>query len=99
MNTMFKHKGVHQCTWHQDTLGRRSMTNTGMYSTPTSGRALTKFRSGSCSPHLLSIVAVAVRSAVQSRWQSPNPVVDTGSKGCCQAEEGILSAVVGLWDS
>ncbi|KAI3364209.1 hypothetical protein L3Q82_010808 [Scortum barcoo] len=26
-NTMFgiKHKGVHQCTWHQDTLGRRSM--------------------------------------------------------------------------
>ncbi len=26
-NTMFKHKGVHQCTWHQDTLGRRSMIN------------------------------------------------------------------------
>ncbi|KAK0148964.1 Craniofacial development protein 2 [Merluccius polli] len=25
MNTMFKHKGVHMCTWHQDTLGRRSM--------------------------------------------------------------------------
>ena len=24
-NTMFKHTGVHQCTWHQDTLGRRSM--------------------------------------------------------------------------
>ncbi|XP_076588427.1 uncharacterized protein LOC143321733 [Chaetodon auriga] len=24
-NTMFKHKDVHQCTWHQDTLGRRSM--------------------------------------------------------------------------
>ncbi|GAA6106566.1 receptor-type tyrosine-protein phosphatase F-like, partial [Tachysurus ichikawai] len=24
-NTMFKHKGVHQYTWHQDTLGRRSM--------------------------------------------------------------------------
>ncbi|KAI3362591.1 hypothetical protein L3Q82_001679 [Scortum barcoo] len=22
---MFKHKGVHQCTWHQDALGRRSM--------------------------------------------------------------------------
>ncbi|KAI3365689.1 hypothetical protein L3Q82_010773 [Scortum barcoo] len=21
-NTMFEHKGVHQCTWHQDTLGR-----------------------------------------------------------------------------
>ncbi|CAM4608815.1 unnamed protein product [Leuciscus chuanchicus] len=26
-NTMFKHKGVRQCTWHQDTLGRRSMIN------------------------------------------------------------------------
>ena len=25
MNTMFEHKGVHTCTWHQDTLGRRSM--------------------------------------------------------------------------
>ncbi|KAK3571507.1 hypothetical protein QTP86_012853 [Hemibagrus guttatus] len=24
-NTMFKHKGVHQYTWYQDTLGRRSM--------------------------------------------------------------------------
>uniref|UniRef100_A0A3B3BLN8 Reverse transcriptase domain-containing protein n=2 Tax=Oryzias melastigma TaxID=30732 RepID=A0A3B3BLN8_ORYME len=24
-NTMFEHKGVHQYTWHQDTLGRRSM--------------------------------------------------------------------------
>ncbi|KAI3366230.1 hypothetical protein L3Q82_010039, partial [Scortum barcoo] len=23
-NTMFEYKGVHQCTWHQDTLGRRS---------------------------------------------------------------------------
>ena len=26
-NTMFKHKSVRQCTWHQDTLGRRSMIN------------------------------------------------------------------------
>ncbi|KAI3360757.1 hypothetical protein L3Q82_012993 [Scortum barcoo] len=24
-NTMFEHKGVHQCTWHQDTLGWRLM--------------------------------------------------------------------------
>ncbi|KAI3369910.1 hypothetical protein L3Q82_024720 [Scortum barcoo] len=34
-----------------------------------------------------------------SWWQSPNPVVDTGSKGCCQTEEGVLSDHVGLWDS
>ncbi len=26
-NTMFEHKAVHQCTWQQDTLGRRSMTD------------------------------------------------------------------------
>ncbi|KAK3555889.1 hypothetical protein QTP86_029801, partial [Hemibagrus guttatus] len=26
-NTMFKHKGAHQYTWYQDTLGRRSMIN------------------------------------------------------------------------
>jgi len=25
MNTMFRHKGVHMCTWHQDTLGRSPM--------------------------------------------------------------------------
>ncbi|KAL3999284.1 ornithine decarboxylase [Sarotherodon galilaeus] len=25
MNTMFEHKSVHKCTWHQDTLGHRSM--------------------------------------------------------------------------
>ncbi|TWW68218.1 hypothetical protein D4764_19G0000160, partial [Takifugu flavidus] len=24
-NTLFRHKGVHMCTWHQDTLDRRSM--------------------------------------------------------------------------
>ena len=24
-NTMFRHKGVYMCTWHQDTLGRSSM--------------------------------------------------------------------------
>ncbi|KAK3514931.1 hypothetical protein QTP86_005222, partial [Hemibagrus guttatus] len=27
MNTMFKHKGAHQYTWYQDTLGQRSMIN------------------------------------------------------------------------
>ncbi|TWW67235.1 hypothetical protein D4764_02G0002760 [Takifugu flavidus] len=24
-NTLFRHKGVHMCTWHQDAVGRRSM--------------------------------------------------------------------------
>ncbi|XP_054643965.1 uncharacterized protein LOC129188028 [Dunckerocampus dactyliophorus] len=26
-NTMFQHKDVHKCRWHQDTLGRRSMND------------------------------------------------------------------------
>ncbi|KAI3356217.1 hypothetical protein L3Q82_017465, partial [Scortum barcoo] len=59
-NTMFEHKGVHQCTWHQDTLSRRSMIDfvvvssdlrpyvfgplSGRSSTPTSGRASHRFR-------------------------------------------------------
>ncbi|KAI3351051.1 hypothetical protein L3Q82_005592 [Scortum barcoo] len=38
-----------------------------------------------------------------SWWQSPNPVVDTGSKGCRQAEEEKsyqrMRDHVGLWDS
>ncbi|KAI3372304.1 hypothetical protein L3Q82_022671 [Scortum barcoo] len=52
-----------------------------------------------------SIVDTAVRSCGRKvsgacrGWQPPNPVVDTGSKGCCQAEEGVLSGHVGLWDS
>ncbi|KAI3367450.1 hypothetical protein L3Q82_026305 [Scortum barcoo] len=77
----------------------------GRSSTPTSGRASHRFRgrlgtlslSGPCSLPPLSD-ALAVRScgrkvsgACRGR-QSPNPVVDTGSKGCRQAEEGVLSA-------
>ncbi|KAK3517715.1 hypothetical protein QTP70_016131 [Hemibagrus guttatus] len=31
-NTMFKHKGAHQYTWYQDTLGRRSMIDLAIVS-------------------------------------------------------------------
>lgn len=27
MNTMVKHMNIHQCSWHQDTLGRKSIIN------------------------------------------------------------------------
>ncbi len=52
-----------------------------------------------------SIVDAASRSCGHKvsgacpRRQSTNPVVDTGSKGRRQAEEGVLSGLVGLWDS
>ncbi|KAI3362737.1 hypothetical protein L3Q82_001804 [Scortum barcoo] len=177
---MFKHKGVHQCTWHhQDTLGRRSMIDfvvvssdlrpyvldtrvkrgaelstdhhlvvswirwqeeevgqtwqtqtycegllgtsgwpsplSGRSSTPTSGRASHRFRggrlgtlspSGPCSLPPLSTPAwfeevVDARSLVPVvAATSPNPVVDTGSKGCrARLKKESLSDHVGLWDS
>ncbi|MED6292160.1 hypothetical protein CHARACLAT_030769 [Characodon lateralis] len=34
-----------------------------------------------------------------SRRQSSNLLVDTGGEGCCQAEEGVLWGLFGLWDS
>ncbi|KAI3362839.1 hypothetical protein L3Q82_001880 [Scortum barcoo] len=54
-----------------------------------------------------SIVVTHGSSKLWTHWRSlvpvvvaiPNPVVDTGSKGCCQTEEGVLSDHVGLWDS
>ncbi|KAI3358685.1 hypothetical protein L3Q82_015094 [Scortum barcoo] len=72
-NTMFEHKGVHQCTWHQDTLGRRlmidfvvgRMIDSGLgHSVQSCGRKV----SGAC-----VIVAATNTKPV---------VVDTGSKGC-----------------
>ncbi|KAI3353442.1 hypothetical protein L3Q82_019972 [Scortum barcoo] len=165
------HKGVHQCTWHQDTLGQRSMIDFVVASSDlrpyvldvclscqpdhhlvvvswirwqrrkldrwmwqtqtycegllgTSGRALCqgglqlpppeelshRFRgrlgtlspSGPCSLPPLStrqFEVVDARSLVPVVAATPNPVVDTGSKGCHQAEEGVLLDHVGLWDS
>ncbi|KAJ0003116.1 hypothetical protein NQD34_018156 [Periophthalmus magnuspinnatus] len=39
-NTMFEHKGVHQCTWHQDTLGQRSMIDFVVMSSDLQSRVL-----------------------------------------------------------
>ncbi|KAI3365609.1 hypothetical protein L3Q82_010691 [Scortum barcoo] len=109
---MFEHKGVHQCTWHQDTLGRRSMIDFVVVSSDLRpyvldtfgfrGRLETLSPSGPCSLPPLStrqFEVVDARSLVPVVAATPNPVVDTGSKGCRQAEEGVLSDHVGLWDS
>ncbi|KAI3357128.1 hypothetical protein L3Q82_015602, partial [Scortum barcoo] len=78
---------------------------------PTSGRASHRFRGeagdieSEWTMFSASIVDAAVRSCGRKvsgacRGGNPlNPVVDTGSKGCRQAEEGVLSDHVGLWDS
>ncbi|KAI3372126.1 hypothetical protein L3Q82_006977 [Scortum barcoo] len=164
---MFKHKGVHQCMWHQDTLGRRSMIDFVVISSDLRPYVLdTRVKRGaelSTDHHLVvswirwqrrkldrpgrpkRIVRVcwerlaepSVREVfnshlrksfsqipreagdIESEWTmfsasivdagssklwtqdlwslvpvvaaTPNPVLDTGSKGCCQAEEGVLS--------
>ncbi|KAI3368365.1 hypothetical protein L3Q82_008065 [Scortum barcoo] len=178
---MFEHKGVHQCTWHQDTLGRRSMIDFVVVSSDLRPYVLdTRVKRGaelSTDHHLVvswirwqrrkldrpgrpkrivrvcwerlaepsvrevfnshlrksfsqipreagdiesewtmfsaSIVdAAMVRScgrkvsgACRGKVRQQLPVTpkpgggDTGSKGCRQAEEGVLSDHVGLWDS
>ncbi|KAI3355931.1 hypothetical protein L3Q82_004479 [Scortum barcoo] len=173
MNTMFEHKGVHQCiAWHQDTLGRRSMIDFVVAFHLISGRISVFGHSGKergCavnrSPPPGGELDPLAEEEVEQTWQTqtycegllgtplaepsvrevfnshlrksfsqipweagdhvlclhcrytwqfevvdiarslvpvchaPNPVVVTGSKGCRQAEEGVLLGHVGLWDS
>ncbi|KAK3533220.1 hypothetical protein QTP70_013622 [Hemibagrus guttatus] len=166
-NTMFKHKGAHQYTWYQDTLGRRSMIDFVVMSSDLRPHVLdTRVKRGaelSTDHHLVvswiclrrrmpdrlgrpkrivrvrwehladpsvpshlresfnqiprevgdiesewtmfssSIVDAAIRSCgrkVSGAGRGGNPqTLDTGSKGCRQAEEGVLSSLVGSGDS
>ncbi|KAK3518703.1 hypothetical protein QTP70_008587 [Hemibagrus guttatus] len=85
-NTMFKHKGAHQYTWYQDTLGRRSMIDLVVVSSDLRPHVLdTRGKSGA---------ELSTNHHLVLRRQSPHTVVDTGSKGCRQAEEGVLSSLV-----
>ncbi|KAK3567248.1 hypothetical protein QTP86_015079 [Hemibagrus guttatus] len=76
---MFKHKGAHQYTWYQDTLGRRSMINLVVVSSDLQLHVLdTRVKRGaelSTDHHLVPSGAVAVRSLVpgpggnsRTRW-------------------------------
>ncbi|KAI3370935.1 hypothetical protein L3Q82_023490 [Scortum barcoo] len=153
MNTMFEHKGVHQCTWHQDTLSRRSMIDFVVVSSDLRPYVLdTRVKRGaelSTDHHLVvswirwqrrkldrpgrpkRIVRVcwerlaepSVREVfnshlrksfsqipteagdIESKWTMFSAsIVDaavrscgrkvTGSKGCCQTEEGVLSGML-----
>ncbi|KAI3369294.1 hypothetical protein L3Q82_007548 [Scortum barcoo] len=83
---MFKHKGVHQCTWHQDTLGRRSMIDFVVVSSDLRPYVLdTLGSSRSCGRK----VSGACRGG-----NPPNPVVDTGSKVHRQAKQAAARAVL-----
>ncbi|KAI3376167.1 hypothetical protein L3Q82_016694 [Scortum barcoo] len=83
---MFEHKGVHQCTWHQDTLGRRSMIDFVVVSSDLRPYVLDTF--GSKLWDARSLVPVVA---------TPNPVVDTGS--CKQATaRTVLEAKTRVWE-
>ncbi len=94
-NTMFKHKGVHQCTWHQDTLGRRSMIDFVVVSSDLRPYVLdTRVKRGaelSTDHHLANRPALQEGEAVphqcclQWRWAA----VDL-NWGCRRTVEGIL---------
>ena len=68
-NTMFEHKGVHKCTWHQDTLGRRSMIDFVVVSSDLRPRVLdTRVKRGAelSTDHHLVVSWI--------RWQGRKPV-------------------------
>ncbi|KAI3360357.1 hypothetical protein L3Q82_014669 [Scortum barcoo] len=112
-NTMFEHKGVHQCTWHQDTLGRRSMIDFVVVSSDLRpyvldtfgfrGRLGTLSPSGPCSLPPLStrqFEVVDARSLVPVVAATPNPVVDTGRYRQAKqaAARTVLEAKTRVWE-
>ncbi|KAK0134372.1 Craniofacial development protein 2 [Merluccius polli] len=81
-NTMFKHKGVHMCTWHQDTLCHSSMIDFVVVSSDLQPHVLdTRAKRGAelSTDHHLASWCLPWR-------QFPNPLVDTGGEGCRQTE-------------
>lgn len=105
MNTMFEHKGVYMCTWHQETLGRRSMIDFVVMSSVLEPRVSdTRVKRGmemevedikSKWTIFSSIVNVPASAVIE---RSPVPViVVTPELGCeRQAVEGVLLSNVGL---
>ena len=68
-NPMFRYKGVHMCTWHQDTLGRSSMIEFVVVSSDLRPYVLdTRVKRGS-----------ELSTVMDSNRQPPNPLVDTSS--------------------
>ncbi|KAI3377927.1 hypothetical protein L3Q82_009055 [Scortum barcoo] len=100
---MFKHKGVHQCTWHQDTLGRRSMIDFVVVSSDLRPYVLdTRVKRGaelSTDHHLVfgscgRKVSGACRGGnPRTRWWTPEV------RDAVRLKKESLSDHVGLWDS
>uniref|UniRef100_A0A672J0X3 Endonuclease/exonuclease/phosphatase domain-containing protein n=1 Tax=Salarias fasciatus TaxID=181472 RepID=A0A672J0X3_SALFA len=77
-NTMFEHRGVHKCTWHQDTLGRRSMIDFVVVSSDLRPRVLdTRVKRGAelSTDHHLVVSWIRWRRRKPDRLGRPKRVV------------------------
>ncbi|KAK3515146.1 hypothetical protein QTP70_007456 [Hemibagrus guttatus] len=69
-NTMFKHKGAHQYTWYQDTLGRRSMIDLVVVSSDLRPHVLdTRVKRESLVSRSLVPVAAAIPEHSGGHWK------------------------------
>ncbi|KAK3553178.1 hypothetical protein QTP86_031753 [Hemibagrus guttatus] len=77
-NTMFKHKGAHQCTWYQDTLGRRSMIDLVVVSSDLRPHVLdTRVKRGAelSTNHHLVVSWIRLRRRMPDRLGRPKHIV------------------------
>ncbi|KAK3542019.1 hypothetical protein QTP86_010364 [Hemibagrus guttatus] len=77
-NTMFKHKGAHQYTWYQDTLGRRSMIDLVVVSSDLWPHVLdTRVKRGAelSTDHHLVVSWIRLRRRVPDRLGRPKHIV------------------------
>ncbi|KAK3533936.1 hypothetical protein QTP70_034935, partial [Hemibagrus guttatus] len=77
-NTMFKHKGVHQYTWYQDTLGRRSMIDLVIMSSDLRPHVLdTRVKRGAelSTDHHLVVSWIRLRRRMPDRLGRPKRIV------------------------
>ncbi|KAK3520789.1 hypothetical protein QTP70_032366 [Hemibagrus guttatus] len=87
-NTMFKHKGAHQYTWYQDTLGRRSMIDLVVVSSDLRPHVLdTQVKRGvelSTDHHLVSFNQIPREVGdIESEWTMfSSSIVDVAIRSC-----------------
>ncbi|KAK3525845.1 hypothetical protein QTP70_010916 [Hemibagrus guttatus] len=77
-NTMFKHKGAHQYTWYQDTLGRRSMIDFVVVSSDLRPHVLdTRVKTGAelSTDHHLVVSWIRLRRRMPDRLGRPKRIV------------------------
>ncbi|KAK3562395.1 hypothetical protein QTP86_033533 [Hemibagrus guttatus] len=77
-NTMFKHKGAHQYTWYQDTLGRRSMIDFVVMSSDLRPHVLdTRVKRGAelSTDHHLVVSWICLRRRMPDRLGRPKRIV------------------------